>query len=200
MWRQLTPGQREEVLAWRKENARPWHSPPHRPNIGHLHFLVSAACYEHANYIGFSPQRMDSLSTALLDLFQQHATRTVAWCVLPNHYHALVEVQNILKMVYELGHLHGRTSHVWNGEESKRGRQVFHRATERFMRSERHIITTINYIHNNPIHHGYARMWTEWPWSSSVDYLEEMGRDEASRIWKEYPIRDYGKKWDDAGL
>jgi putative transposase len=83
IWRQLTLQQREEILAWRKANARPWHAPPHRPNFGHLHFLVSAACYEHAHHIGFSPQRMDSFSVAFLEVLQKHADRAVAWCVLP---------------------------------------------------------------------------------------------------------------------
>ena len=200
LWRQLTPKQREEILAWRKENQRPWHSPPHRPNCGHLHYLVSAACYEHTHHIGHSPQRMDEFSVALLDVFEQHANRTVAWCVLPNHYHALVETPNILKLLHELGRFHGRTSHAWNGEENTRGRQVFHRAVERFMRSERHFFATVNYVHNNPVHHGYVRLWTEWPWSSAAEHLEQMGRAETERVWKKYPIRDYGKKWDDAGM
>ena len=29
LWRQLTPKQRTELLAWRKKHERPWHSPPH---------------------------------------------------------------------------------------------------------------------------------------------------------------------------
>jgi putative transposase len=124
IWRQLTPKQREEVLQWRQSNARPWHSPPHRPNYGHRHFLVSAACYEHASHMGFSPLRMDLFSATLLKTIQQHA-RTVAWCVLPNHYHVLVEAQNILKLLHEIGRLHGRVSHSWNGEENTRGCVVF---------------------------------------------------------------------------
>ena len=200
LWRQLTPKQREEVLAWRKNNRRPWHAPPHRPNYGHLHFLVSAACYEHAHYIGLTPQRMDSFSAALVDVLQKHSTRIVAWCVLPNHYHALVAAPNILNLIYELGRLHGRTSHAWNGEVGSRGRQVFHRATERYMRSDRHFFATVNYVHHNPVHHGYVRLWTDWPWSTAAEYLAEIGRAEAERIWKEYPLGDYGKKWDGAGI
>ena len=50
------------------------------------------------------------------------------------------------------------------------------------------------------MHHGYVRLWPEWPWSSAAEYLEQMGRAEAERVWKEYPIRDYGKQWDDAGI
>jgi len=47
VWRQLNQIQREELLSWRKERGYPWHSPPHRPNFGHLRFLISASCFEH---------------------------------------------------------------------------------------------------------------------------------------------------------
>ncbi|MBN9693974.1 MAG: transposase [Verrucomicrobia bacterium] len=200
VWRQLTTQQRVEILSWRKKNERPWHSPPHLPNFGHLHFLVSAACYNHAPHIGLSPKRLDDFSAALLNLLPEHNAKAVAWCVLPNHYHVLVEAPNILKLLHALGRLHGRSSFAWNREENQRGRQVFHRSTERYMRSERHFLATINYVHNNPVHHGYVRLWTEWPWSSAGEFLEQLGRAEAERVWKEYPILDYGKTWDEAEI
>ncbi len=196
LWRQLTPDQRISVLAWRKENLRPWHAPPHRPNYQHTHFHISAACYEHRHHIGLSPERMEAFASSLLGVFDQHALRTVAWCVLPNHYHALVETPNVLRLIHELGRFHGRTSHAWNGEEDQRGRQVFHRAAERFMRSEGHFWATVNYVHHNPVHHGYVEQWMDWPWSSAHDYLREVGREEAARTWQAYPVKDYGKGWD----
>ena len=139
---------------------------------------------------------MDDFSVGLLKALNGHSMRVAAWCLLPNHYHALVSTENILNLVHELGRLHGRTSHQWNGEEETRGRKVFHRATERFMRSERHYLATVNYIHNNPVQHGYVELWTEWPWCSVAEFLKEVGREEAERLWRGYPILDYGKKWD----
>jgi hypothetical protein len=68
LWRQLNQKQREELLEWRKARGYPWHSPPHRPNFGHLRFLVSAACYEHRHYIGQSPTRMDNFAGGVLPL------------------------------------------------------------------------------------------------------------------------------------
>ena len=65
------------------------------------------------------------------------------------------------------------------------------------MRSEAHIYATVNYIHHNPVHHGYVERWQEWPYSSAADYLESVGGDEAARRWREYPILDFGKGWDD---
>jgi putative transposase len=64
------------------------------------------------------------------------------------------------------------------------------------MRSDRHYFTTLNYVHHNPVHHGYVRTWQEWPWSSCHWYLDTVGRDWLVGLWKEYPLRDYGRKWD----
>lgn len=192
--------QREELIAWRKSRGYPWHSPPHFPNYGPRHFLITAACYEHMPHIGFSRERIDRFSFELLEVLREHASQTVAWCVLPNHYHALLETPDILKLLHGLGQFHGRTSHAWNGEENSRGRHVFFRVSDRFMRSDRHFWATRNYVHNNPIHHGYAQQWTEWPWSSAPQFLEQIGPEEAKRIWDEYPVGEYGKDWDDALL
>ena len=66
------------------------------------------------------------------------------------------------------------------------------------MRSDRHFWATLNYVHHNPVHHGYVEHWQDWPFSSAPEYLAEMGRAEAERLWLEYPVLDYGKGWDDA--
>ncbi|SRR6266568_170749 len=196
-WRHLTPKQRVELLAWRKERGYPWHSPPHRPNFGHLRFLISAACYEHRDYIGQTLERMDSFSRDLLAVFAEYASKPFAWCVLPNHYHALVEAPDINRWLHQLGLFHGRTSHAWNGEENIRGRKVFFRVVERAMRSDRHYFATLNYVHHNPVRHGYVERWTDWPWSSGKSFLQMTGFEEAKRIWRDYPIREYGKEWDE---
>jgi putative transposase len=197
LWRQLNSKQREELLQWRKMRGHPWHSPPHRPNFGHLRFLVSSACYEHRRVIGHSLLRLEHFAADLLAVLAAHANQTFAWCVLPNHYHALVEAADIKRLIYQLGRLHGRTSHAWNAEEGARGRKVFFRAVERAMRSDRHYWATMNYVHHNPVRHGYVKRWTHWPWSSAAEYLAQTGASEAERVWREYPIHDYGKNWDD---
>jgi len=196
LWRQLTSKQREELLVWRKERGYPWHSPPHRPNFGHLRFLISAACFEHHHFIGQTPERIEDFSRDLLRQLNLYANQTFAWCVLPNHYHVLVEALDIKELLHELGQLHGRTSHLWNGEDNTRGRKVFFRAVERSMRSDRHFWATLNYIHHNPVRHGYVEKWTGWPWSSAGQYLGQTGMEAAKRIWRDFPIRDYGKDWD----
>ena len=85
--------------------------------------LISGNCVSssrhrvHRHYIGHTPERMDNFSRDLMAVFAAHAGQTFAWCVLPNHYHALVEVPDVKGLLRELGLLHGRTAHAWNGEE-----------------------------------------------------------------------------------
>jgi putative transposase len=68
-------------------------------------------------------------------------------------------------------------------------------AVERAIRLQRHYWATFNYIHHNPVRHGYVARWTDWPWSSTGEYLTQTGVEEAKRIWREYPVRDYGEGW-----
>ena len=68
------------------------------------------------------------------------------------------------------------------------------------MRSDRHFWATMNYIHHNPVRHGYVTRWQEWPYSSVHEFLAGMSRDEAERIWHEFPLGDYGAGWDEPEL
>ncbi len=199
-WRSLTTAERREVLAWRKRERLPWHSPPHRVDDGHSIYHLAASCFDHRPHIGYSPERMNGFSHSLLEVLRKNCEQIYAWCVLPNHYHALVQANEVRGLLHDVGLFHGRTSYSWNGEEHARGRKVFFRSAERAIRSDRHFWASMNYVHHNPVHHGYVALWTDWPWSSAQDYLERIGGENAARIWREYPVLDFGKGWDEPSL
>lgn len=197
-WRNLTEEQRREILLYRVNEHRPWHSPPLVFQEGRFH--LSAACYEHQPHIGRDPNRLAAFSQRLLEVLVETQVTVLAWCVLPNHYHLLLETSDLKQLKRELGKLHGRTSHDWNSEEATAGRTVWHRCADRKIRNESHYWATLNYIHHNPVHHGYVESWTDWPFSSAADFITEAGRERAVSIWRDYPVLDYGKGWDDADL
>lgn len=64
------------------------------------------------------------------------------------------------------------------------------------MKSNRHFYASLNYVLHNPVHHGYCQQWQDWQWSNAKEYLKQIGREKAAEIWHEYPISNYGKKWD----
>jgi putative transposase len=195
-WRQLSEVQRREALALRRGRNLPWHSPPHLDLEGARGYLISSACFEHEPIVGTSPKRLTSCEADVLEICNKFCLAVHGWCVLPNHYHIVLRTERIEELRRSLGLFHGRSSFVWNGEDGKRGRQVWYNCFERPIKSERHFWATLNYVHHNPVHHGYVEHWQDWPWSSATRFLQEVGRDRAREIWNEYPVLDYGKKWD----
>ena len=194
-WRKLTDTQRKDVLRLRKTNKLPWHSPPHRCGSG-SQYHITASCYEHKPIIGYSEYRMADLEATILDLLAKSGAKMYSWAILPNHYHLLIKSNEILQILKEIGLMHGRTSRLWNKEENNVGRKVWYNVVEHAIKSNRHFWATMNYIHNNPVRHGYVRKWEEWPFASASIYLEKIGKERARTIWNEYPILDYGKEWD----
>ena len=192
----MTEQQRRDVLQARKRRNLPWHSPPHWDYSRELSFLISVACFEHAPVIGKTPQRMAECEQGVLSVCSGCETEVFAWCFLPDHYHLLLRTDRIKELRRQLGLFHGRSSFTWNGEDNRRGRQVWHNCFDRPMKSERHFWVTLNYVHHNAVHHGYVARWQDWPYSSAARFLEEVGREKAMEIWEEYPLLEYGKKWD----
>lgn len=119
-----------------------------------------------------------------------------AWVFLANHYHLLADVPVFAKLSLLFNRLHGVTSHQWNLEDNQVGRKVWYKFNDHMIRSEGHYLTTLNYMHHNPVRHGYTKRMDEWEWSSFRWYLEKMGRDWLVEIWKKYPLKNYGEKWD----
>ena len=195
-WRRMSEEQKQAEMRRRQIERMPMHSPRHYDG-GRRTYLVTAACYEHRPHIGWSTARMDEFSATLLSVLEEDCERVDAWVVLPNHYHILVVTGILPELLTSLGKLHGRTSHLWNGEENTRGRKIWFNSVERPIRNDRHHIVAMQYIHHNPVKHGYAEKWTEWKWSSAKEYIANIGKEEAERRWRECPLRSFGKGWDD---
>lgn len=195
-YRKMTPEQQREVVEYRQKQQRPFHSPPHWEFQGQRQFIISAACYEHTPVIGKTLSRMTECEAALLAACEKYVTAIYAWCILPNHYHLLIQTDSIKALRHEIGRFHGRKSFAWNGEDGCRGRQVWHNCFDREIKSHGHFWASVNYIHHNPVKHGYVEKWQDWIWSSAADFLERLGKEKALAIWRAFPTLDYGKKWD----
>jgi len=195
-WRKMTREEKLRALELRRLRNHPMHSPPHWDLAGQHQYLITAACYEHQPIIGKDLLRMTGCEATVLETCRELAAETYAWSILPNHYHVLLETDSIAELLHGLGQFHGRSSFLWNGEDGERGRKVWYNCTERAIRSERHFWASLNYVHYNPVHHGLVKRWEDWPWSSAREFLKTVGPDKAAEIWKTYPIKDYGKKWD----
>src|SRR5437588_12821740 len=139
---------------------------------------------------------MAEFETRLLDGLKENCEAIYAWTILPNHYHVLVQTSDVSVALSALGRLHGQTSYDWNGQEQQRGRKVWCSAAETAMKSERHFWASLLYVLNNAVRHRYVERWQQWPFCNASEWIEEVGREGAERMWKEFPIGNYGDDWD----
>ena len=196
-YRVLSPKEREEIVKLRRERGYPLHTPPH-PYRDAGYYLITAAIFEHAPIMA-EPHRRSEFETKLINAMKEIQAEIIAWVVLPNHYHILVDIDSLDHVSAALKYLHGTTSRQWNIEDGlTEQRRVWYKFSDRMMRNEKHLHQTFNYVHYNPVKHGYIDDVYEWSWSSLYLYYETNGREWLRERWKiSPPPEDYGKGWDD---
>ena len=194
-YRKLTKQEKAQLVQERLDRGYPPHSPPH-PMRDQLFYLLSVACFQHQSHVD-SPQRRQEVLDALFEAFIRRGMEIRAWVVLPNHYHLLVQAVVFNDVGRALRFVHGNLALGWNLQDRVPGRQVWYRFTDRAIRSEGHYYTTLNYIHYNPVKHGWSASPYDWVHSSVSWYLEHEGREWLRDLWVAYPVRDYGRGWDD---
>ena len=97
--------------------------------------------------------------------------RLLAWCVMPNHVHVVIEPAGTLgKIVQSWKSYTGRWAMQNNamlglGVPGKRFwmREYW----DRYIRNESHLQNVVAYIHNNPVSAGLCELPEYWRWSSA---------------------------------
>jgi putative transposase len=196
-YRKLSPKEREEIVRYRRERGHPLHAPPYLFRDAGA-YLISAANFEHRAIMNSSKRRTE-FEARLLDAIGTITQELIAWVVLPNHYHILISVQSLDDLSAALKHLHGTTSRQWNIEDNLTGKcRIWYKFADACIRNDEHLHLAFNYIHYNPVKHGYVSDPNEWPWSSLSIYYEDKGKDWLQEQWETYkPPDDFGKSWDD---
>lgn len=110
------------------------------------------------------PEIAEIVEDALLH-FDGERYRLIAWTIMPNHVHVLIEL---------LGqHSLGLIVSSWKRFSARTANRVIGRSGpfwqddywDTYIRDERHFESTIGYIENNPVKAGLIDSPAEWPWS-----------------------------------
>jgi putative transposase len=194
-YRMLTPEERAALVKQRLAQGYPPHPPLH-PVRAHMYCLLTAACYEHKCHMTASQRRRELLE-AYFEQFTLKGDEIVGWVALPNHYHLPARVAELAGLTQIFRVVHGRLSRKWNLEDHTPGRKVWYCHSDRAIRSEGHYYTTLNHIHYNAVNHGWTASPYDWAESSVGWYVEHFGREWLRDLWAAYPVREYGRGWDD---
>jgi putative DNA methylase len=99
--------------------------------------------------------------------FDLERYRLLAWCIMPNHVHVLIETLEGWRLSDVL--------HSWKSFTGSKANELLQRHGEfwqreyldRFIRNAEHYEKVLNYIEENPVAAGLAKVKTDWQWSSA---------------------------------
>jgi putative transposase len=170
-------------------NAMSDHHPPHL-YIDDTWYMITASTINHAPFL-----KNDQVKVLVRDTFealiQTFDISLLAWVILDNHYHLLLKMNIGRDVSRFISRLHGRTSRQMNLQNNAVGRQVWHNYWDTCIRTEAGMWTRFNYIHHNPVKHGYVHNLEDWPFSSYRIYLAEKGVEWLEDCWQTYPVIDF---------
>lgn len=93
--------------------------------------------------------------------------RLLAWCLMPNHVHVVVEMIEGHSLSDVMRSLKSFTARRANALLQRAGAFWHPDYFDRYMRDDDHLARTVTYIENNPVKAGLAIAPTDWPWSSA---------------------------------
>lgn len=93
--------------------------------------------------------------------------RLIAWCIMPNHVHVLVEQLQGWPLSTVVQAWKGASAHAINQKLARKGPLWRREYFDRFMRDEEHLHSTIDYIECNPVASGFVNGPADWQWSSA---------------------------------
>jgi REP element-mobilizing transposase RayT len=99
--------------------------------------------------------------------FDGQRYRLLAWCIMPNHVHALIETREGFPLADVLHSWKSFTSHEANRLLQRIGVFWQREYLDRFVRNAEHFENVITYIEENPVKAGLAKIKADWSWSSA---------------------------------
>ena len=112
---------------------------------------------------GYLPHFDEAGQDALLH-FDGGRYRLLAWVIMPNHLHAVVETLPGFPL--------DGVIHSWKSFTAKRANRLLGRTGafwmgdyfDRYVRDEAHLWDVMRYMEENPVKAGLVRLAREWPW------------------------------------
>lgn len=139
--------------------------------IQHVTFATVGRGEGIAGHFGERLLANDSAASAVQDAllhFDGERYKLIAWCVMPNHVHVVLEQSERHPLSAVKHSWKSFTANQINRIHNRRGAVWMREYFDRFMRDDHHLATTIAYVERNPVAAGYVPRAEVWPWSSAA--------------------------------
>lgn len=141
-----------------------------------------------------SDLRKKKFLATLKQCAEKHLVSIHAFVVHDNHYHLLCTTRVATALPFFIRDLHANTSREMNAIDLVPGRQVWYQYWDRGVRTEQDFWQRFNYIHHNPVKHGYLATQDElnrYPWCSYHLWLGIHGKAWLDSTFEKFSIKDF---------
>lgn len=174
--------------------------------VGKIHFFNSS-------------EKLEMLSGSINKAVKKYNIKIYSYVLLPNHYHLLLFLPKADDLPHFIRFVHGRSARQvlkaldgsskplaltqgWSNSESLtirakeealtiRQKKVWWNYWDKCIQEERDFWIRFNYIHHNPVKHGYVKSTNQYQFSSYNYYLESKGQDWLDEVFNDYPVVDF---------
>jgi REP element-mobilizing transposase RayT len=155
------------VQRWKQELSWTEGSPASDPRRVELRKRLSR--YEDAGHgaCWLGDERIAALTENSLLHFDEQRYRLIAWCVMPNHVHTLIEASELWPLAKVVHSWKSHTAHAANRILGRSGDFWLREYFDRFIRDDRHFANVVRYIEENPVKAGLVSTKEAWRWSSA---------------------------------
>ena len=169
------------------------HNPPHLFMDNTYYFITSSTLYK-KKLFATEKSRLD-LSNTIKDILISYDYKLIGWVVLSNHYHLLCKSKIGEFIPGILRKIHSKSAIRINKSTNTSGK-VWFNYWDKCIRNEESLYRHLNYIHLNPVKHGFVTQPQEYGFSSYNEYLTAKGEDWLLNMFTKYPVIDFMKNDD----
>ncbi len=128
------------------------------------------------------------------EILNKFAINCHAWVILDNHYHLIVLLRNAEILPSFFRYIHGKSTIFLNKLENKSSRKIWWNYWDHCIRDEEDFWKHFNYIHHNPVKHGYAFNQSEvknYKFCSYRQWVKMKGDEFIDDCFRYFPIGDF---------
>lgn len=129
--------------------------------------MVTCSTLHQAHFLN-QPEKLDTVRDLIFSVAAETGWQLHAWAILSNHYHLIIsspdDPSTLNRMVSKI---HTLSASEINVCDHQPGRRVWFQFFDSHITFVNSYLARLNYVHNNPVHHGIVAHAENYPWCSA---------------------------------
>jgi len=176
------PPQSKSIKPPQSKALNRWHHRPlHIFEPNQLYMVTASTLHKQMLFKG--EDRLRLLQNHLFFLSEKFGWELQGWALFPNHYHFIAKAPDdaqTLKILVR--QFHSLTARELNRIECLSGRKIWFQYWDTCLTYEKSYYARLNYVMNNPVHHGLVRVASAYKFCSAGWFEAEVERNFVNKV------------------